>query len=207
MGMLANVDIVQFDPTYLPDLYRICLLTGEDGNSAEAMYAQPDLLGHYYAAPYGVLEPESCFMLVDYDGACGYVVGTRDSVEFAKRFNAKWRPVLRDKLTEPRAEDCSLDARMIRRIHAGYAAPALSDDYPAHLHINLLPRAQGQGAGRRLIERFLSHLCAHAVRGVHLGVGAANERAMAFYEHLGFRCIERPPWGRRYGLQLCARQA
>src|SRR3546814_10812782 len=28
-------------------------------------------------------------------------------------------------------------------------------DYPSHLHINLLPRLQGRGVGRRLIERWL----------------------------------------------------
>jgi hypothetical protein len=37
---------------------------------------------------------------------------------------------------------------------------------------------------------------------VHLGVGARNTRAMAFYERLGFACLDTPAWGRWYGMRL-----
>jgi ribosomal protein S18 acetylase RimI-like enzyme len=62
----------------------------------------------------------------------------------------------------------------------------LLGDYPAHVHINLLPRLQGQGWGRRLVEAIVLHLRAGDVPGVHLGVGANNERAIGFYTRLGF---------------------
>ena len=42
--------------------------------------------------------------------------------------------------------------------------------YPSHLHIDLLPRAQGQGHGRLLIESLLDLLRAEGSGGVHLGV-------------------------------------
>ena len=35
----------------LRDLYRICLRTGKSGDDATALYRDPDLLGHIYAAP------------------------------------------------------------------------------------------------------------------------------------------------------------
>jgi ribosomal protein S18 acetylase RimI-like enzyme len=196
------VDIVAFDLGFLPDLYRICLLTGDDGQDARGLYRDGDLLGHFYAAPYGVLEPASCFMLVDGDGACGYIVGTTDSVSFGQRMNLEWLPALRERLPPPEPADMLPDARMIRRIHAGYATPVWAGAYPAHLHIDLLPRAQRQGHGRRLVQRFLAHLQQQRVPGVHLGVGAANTTAIAFYEHLGFRCLEETSWGRWYGLAL-----
>ena len=64
------------------------------------------------------------------------------------------------------------------------------DDYPAHLHIDLLPSAQGQGWGRALMDRFLAQLRAAGVAGVHLGVATVNLRAVAFYARLGF-CVLR----------------
>ena len=58
--------------------------------------------------------------------------------------------------------------------------------YPAHLHIDLLPRAQGQGHGRRLMTAMFDRLTAAGASGVHLGVRRTNTRAIAFYEKLGF---------------------
>ncbi len=63
--------------------------------------------------------------------------------------------------------------------------------YPAHLHIDLLPRAQGRGLGRRMIATLLGALHARGVGGVHLEMSAFNERALGFYQHLGFHVLGR----------------
>ena len=46
-------------PSDLDDLYRICLATGAGGGDASALYRDPKLLGHVYAAPYAVFSPQS----------------------------------------------------------------------------------------------------------------------------------------------------
>jgi GNAT superfamily N-acetyltransferase len=61
------------------------------------------------------------------------------------------------------------------------------DEFPAHLHIDLLPELQGQGVGRRLIRALLGELAERGVPGVHLGVSPRNTGARAFYSRLGFR--------------------
>ncbi len=65
--------------------------------------------------------------------------------------------------------------------------------YPSHLHIDLLPPAQGRGHGRAMIEAVLDSLAAAGSPGVHLGVGATNVRAIGFYEHLGFERLRTLP--------------
>ena len=61
------------------------------------------------------------------------------------------------------------------------------DEYPAHLHIDLLPEAQGRGFGRALIENALITALSHAgVPGVHLTMDPANAPARAFYTAVGF---------------------
>ena len=64
--------------------------------------------------------------------------------------------------------------------------PTLVGDFPSHLHIDLLPVAQGRGNGRRLLERLLAVLRADGSPGVHLGVSRRNVRAIGFYRALGF---------------------
>jgi ribosomal protein S18 acetylase RimI-like enzyme len=82
----------------------------------------------------------------------------------------------------------------VRQLHQPpRAAEAVVAAYPAHLHIDLLARARGLGLGRVLIERLLTELRARSVAGVHLGVDPANANAIGFYEHLGFRVLDRLP--------------
>jgi ribosomal protein S18 acetylase RimI-like enzyme len=174
-------------------LFDICLRTADAGGDATALYSEPHLPGYIWVAPYAVLEPDFAFVLADAEEApLGYVVGTPDSHGFANRLEREWWPHVRHKIAGlvPRtpADEISL---------AHIASPLSEDDewllteYPAHLHINLLPAAQSGGWGRRLIEAELQELRAHASPGVHLGVSPKNVRAQGFYRHVGFTDISR----------------
>ncbi len=173
-----------YDAADLRDLYRVCLLTGDSGADASHLYTDPDLIGHIWAAPYPVADPSLTFVVDDDDGVAGYVVGTADTVAFDAWLEEHWWPPLRARYPLPPDEDTP-DARLVARLHH----PPPSDPpvgYPAHLHIDLLPRVQGRGFGRRLIDTLCAALAERGVPGVHLGVGARNQRARAFYPHLGF---------------------
>jgi len=190
-----------FEAGDLPALYRICLLTGDAGGDATPLYRDPDLMGHYYAAPYAVLEPELCFLLTADGEPCGYVLGTGDTAAFNERAERDWFPALRARLPHPEENDTSADAGMLRLIHAGYSIHPDVRDYPAHLHIDLLPSAQRKGLGRKLIACYLAALRARGVSAVHLGVGERNVGAIAFYEKVGFHLIGAYPGWRAYGMR------
>lgn len=176
-----------YQPGDLPSLYRICLQTGDSGGDATALYRDSELLGHYYVAPYARFEPDLCFVLEQAGDVTGYIVGTRDSAAFAERCAQAWFPQLRARYPLPAADDRSPDAALIRLFYEAPAPDPVWTDYPAHLHIDLLPVAQGQGWGRVLVDTFLAQLRAAGVTGVHLGVATTNPRAATFYARLGFR--------------------
>jgi ribosomal protein S18 acetylase RimI-like enzyme len=190
--------IQPYQPHFLPDIYRICLLTGDSGKDASGLYADPNLLGHFYAAPYPLFEPSLTFLLLNQEGACGYVVATSDSQAFEHWMTTQWLPPLKAQYPLPAQSDESRDARMVRIIHRGYKAPLYSQRYPAHLHIDVLPIAQGQGWGRRLLDRLLDALHDQGVPGIHLSVGGRNQKGRAFYEHMGFELLEEWPGGVAY---------
>jgi ribosomal protein S18 acetylase RimI-like enzyme len=75
--------------------------------------------------------------------------------------------------------------------HPDYFCPEPYEDYPSHLHIDLLPRAQGRGYGRRMMETLIERLRQRGSRGAHLGVNVLNTRAYAFYRRLGFHELTR----------------
>lgn len=191
-----------YHPSDLYALYRICLLTGASGEDASEMYRDHELLGHLYAAPYAVLEPDLCFVLTRDAAPVGYVLGTRDSAAFAERLEREWYPPLRLRYPLPPPDDQSAEAGMVRYLHAGRRVNPDVAGYPAHLHIDILPAGQGQGWGRRLIETFLNRLRALEVPGVHLGVGHGNNRAIGFYERVGFRRMRAYEGWSAYGMRL-----
>jgi ribosomal protein S18 acetylase RimI-like enzyme len=185
----------------LEQLYNICLTTGKDGEDAKGT-VDDEILGHIYAAPYAAFEPDLCFVLDKGGIAIGYVLGTRDSTAFAIACEQKWWPELRLKYPLHETDAGGPTALLTQRIHQGYRVPTIATEYPAHLHIDLLPIAQGQGFGRKLIEEFINRLRDYSVPALHFGVSRINVNAIGFYKNLGFQIIEEFKTSYTFGLKL-----
>lgn len=198
---MPEFKIRNYHPSDLYMLYRICLETGEDGGDATGTL-DDEILGHIFAAPYAVVEPDVCFILTADGACCGYIVGTSDSRQFAAACEEAWWGPLRLKYPLRDPSDKSREAGLVRSIHAGYRPPPFVDEYPAHLHIDILPLGQGAGEGPRLIEAFLARLREKAVPGIHLGVSKGNKRAVAFYPKLGFKPVVESDTSIVYGMRL-----
>ncbi len=109
-----------------------------------------------------------------------------DTVAFEAWCEQSWWPALRRRYPRSAYAESTPDGRLVAMIHDPPTAPAdVVADFPAHLHIDLLPRFQGRGYGRRMMTATFAALADRGARGVHLGVGAANQRAIGFYRHLG----------------------
>ena len=168
-------------------VYDICLRTADAGDDGTHLYADPLLPGHVWAGAYVALEPEHGFVVDDDDRAIGYILGALDSRAFEAELERVWWPTLRAQY--PLDDTATSPGDRIARYlihHPPRADEALVGDFPSHLHIDLLPVAQGRGDGRRLVDRLLDSLRADGSRGVHLGVSPRNVRAIGFYRALGF---------------------
>jgi ribosomal protein S18 acetylase RimI-like enzyme len=187
----------------LDRLYEICLRTGDAGEDATDQVVERRLFGELYAAPYGILEPEHAFVVDDGTGtAIGYALGALDTHGFEARCEAEWWPPLRERHPIGSGGN-DLDELLIAMLHDRHPTP---DDvvatHPSHLHIDLLPEAQGRGWGRALMERLQDALRADGSHGVHLGVNGRNTRAHAFYLHLGYEELVGTGFGHLLGLRL-----
>jgi GNAT superfamily N-acetyltransferase len=187
----------------LEALYEVCLRTGDAGKDATALYRDPRLLGEVYVGPYVMLSGAIGFTAVDQDGAGGYALAAVETRRFEERCETEWWPALRARYPDPGPRPENLDEEVAALIHRPPRAPdAVVDRYPAHLHIDLLPRLQGKGVGRALMERLLDALDEQNVPGVHLEVAPGNRRAIGFYERLGFSRLSRHRGGLFMGLRL-----
>lgn len=191
----------QAAPQDMPGVYRVCLQTGNSGRDATARFRNPDLLGHAYVGPYLVSQPRLSYVVVDDVGVGGYVLAAEDTRAFEAWAEESWWPLLRSQY--PLGDGETADDEAIRLLHAPQVAPdEIVAAYPAHLHIDLLPRMQGLGLGRALIKTLLEALRGVGSPGVHLGVSADNHNAMGFYRHLGFDSLLDAESSRWMGMRL-----
>lgn len=125
-------------------------------------------------------EPENCFVLDDDGKAVGYIICASDFDSFKKIFDEKYMPEI-IKMGQERV-DWAVDSVVL---HNKY-----KNEYPAHLHIDLLPPYHRQGWGGKLLDILCEHLRAKGIKGVMLSAGTENTSAHRFYEKYGFSHIE-----------------
>lgn len=187
---------------YRPDdreaVARICLLTAAGGEDATGVYSDDALMPEVYALPYVDYAPDLAFVVADAssgagapDRVLGYVIAVADTAAFIEWWKRDWGPWFEERhpsvgaptghdpdYTEAQLIEAGIDPERMRIAELA--------EYPAHLHIDLLPELQGQGFGRRLIDTLRAALAARDVPGVHLSMDAANTGARTFYDRLGF---------------------
>lgn len=184
-------------------LFDICTLTADAGKGAVGMLPDDSLWGLLFAVPYVERQPDLCWVVESADGrTVGYLVATDDTEAFEQWFHDEWWPRQRAHFpdTEGRnAKEAELltygnDRRAGREEHSG--------EYPAHLHINLLPQMQGQGLGRQLLDTLFAELRERGVPALHLGINPANTAAGLFYERVGMTRIGADEGVIHYGIRF-----
>lgn len=189
------VTLRSFRPSDIDSLYAISLATGDAGRDAWHLYIDGRLVGHIYSAPYARFSPETTIIAEDEQGVAGYIVGVHDTAAFETRLEQDWWPSLRALYPEPTgpSADWTADQRRSFMIHHLRHTPDnLLESYPAHLHMNLLPRLQGKGNGTAMLERWIAMARKAGVKGIHLGANAGNHAALRFWAARGFARLEPP---------------
>ncbi|KNC49907.1 histone acetyltransferase [Thecamonas trahens ATCC 50062] len=189
-------------PADVDACYLVCLETGNYGDDGTEFYLDdPLILGHRYTGPYLEFD-ETAYVLEDEAGVCGYTLGVLDSNSFWARYLAEWVPKIVASLPAGIAESHAPGGALATPVEGeprshelyrhflnpptAYEFASFVDEYPSHLHIDIIARGQSQGQGTRLIKTLLSDLRARGSTGVHLEMAITNDAAYGFYRKLGF---------------------
>ncbi len=167
--------------------YEVCLRTTDNGADGRHLYTDPRIVGEVYVGPYLARHPECAFVLEDEEGVGGYIVGAPDTTAYDEWAEAEWFPLLRQRYPQGTFPPGTPDADYVNLIHSPPRMPAeIVETHPAHLHIDLLPRCQRRGLGRRLMDELFAQCRSAGAPAIHLGCSPENTNAIAFYRHLGF---------------------
>ena len=186
-----------------PGLYHICLATGDSGANAEHLYNQKDMLGEIYVGPYLSFQPDLSFTLI-HDGVAGYALAALDTTSFEDTLSNQWWPAILEKYSNRSPENFNeRENNLFRYIqNPPLRSKEVINQYPSHLHIDLLEKAQGRGIGKAMMLLLLETLREQGSTGVHLGMGARNDRAFIFYTKLGFTLLDKNDDEWTMGLKL-----
>lgn len=181
----------------------ICCKTGDAGKDATGLMSDDSIWGSLWVLPYVARYPDLAWV-VEYtpeDGStpyvAGYIVCAPDTNGYNDWFISEWWPSASARYTRPpppaAGEEPSREYKALNdgdtRVQSRGGEFDYSGQYPAHLHIDLLPEIQGKGLGRRLIMTLLDTLRRKGVKGLHLGTQEKNKDACAFYEKMGFKRV------------------
>jgi GNAT superfamily N-acetyltransferase len=174
----------------IDQLYKISLATGLAGGDASHLYADPRLMGHIYSAPYAWLEPKLALVVQDREGVAGFAVGTADTTAWEEKLERIWWPSLRKQYAMPPEADApkwTHDQRRIFMIHRPTHTPAaVALKFPAHIHLNILPRLRGRGVGTQLFNQWLTSASKYGGKATHVAINRANVGAVRFWDKMGF---------------------
>ena len=183
-----------------PAIQDITYLTGYKGEDLTGRgYCRDTRLWFMiFIGYYTRFEPEHCFVATDTENGrvVGFICGTPDTLRQEALFRKRMVPRLFLRLfgyTSWRYPRCFINIWRMFREYARGTEDASNDpiiaQYPAHLHINLLPDFQSQGLGSQLMRHFEDHMRTLGVTGLHLGTTNKNIKAVPFYHKMGFEIV------------------
>jgi len=155
-----------------------------------------NIASYIWCRPYHLLAPGTSFVIDDGTGrAIGYILSVVDTAAFVSWYKTTYLPYCHTQGMDPPegqppswGEDLAGALRALvwnpdEMLHK--ENPRLLEEYPAHLHIDILSECQRQGWGRKLMDVLVEELKGRGVKGVHLGMAGDNAAAGKFYEALG----------------------
>jgi len=197
---MTHTTIHKYQSKDEPAIQAITYKTGFKGEGLEGRNFITDqrlwfMLFIYYYVRY---EPEHCFVATAGevgDPVIGYICGTPDTRTQSQRFKLKVLPRVVGRAflyTSWRYPRTLLSLIRMAPMMAALdpdAESRIAEQYPAHLHINLLPGYQRLGIGSMLITTFEDHLRTLGIPGLHLETSNYHRKAVPFYLKHGYQIV------------------
>ena len=170
--------IRKYKPSDKERLRYICKeTTGEENKKNTALLDSIAIIFNDYFTEY---EPDNIFVAVnEEDSAVGYVICSTDISLFRKKMLSEFSKRVKN--------TCPSSLPMLyATVIAVFITPK---KYRTHLHIDLLPEAQRQGLGTKLIDNLASHLKANKIANVSVMTISKRSMGYKFYVKYGFRKV------------------
>lgn len=176
---------------------EICCRTARSGESISE--ERWPFFGELWVDPYRRFIPSWTFV-AEVDGEiAGYITGCPDTMGFEHKRRFVFNSFLLCKIYLSKKFSKNIDTKRFTKRALGRekdpnllfsreTLKMIRDDYPAHLHVNVLTQFRKEGLGARLVVRLFEELKKQKISGLHLFCGPMP---VSFYERQGMNIIEK----------------
>lgn len=170
--------IRKYIPSDKDHLRYICKeTTGEENKKNDALLDSIAVIFNDY---FTENEPDNIFVAVNEENIpVGYVICSTDISLFRKKMLTVYRKRVQN----------LYPASLFMHFASVIAVFITKKDYRTHLHIDILPEAQRQGLGTRLIDALTEHLKEKGIKNVSVLTVSKKSMGYKFYIKYGFRKI------------------
>ncbi|MEA4962352.1 GNAT family N-acetyltransferase [Lutispora sp.] len=192
---MANIEIRRYSSRDKKRIIDICYKTGYMGEDLTPLnlFNDRNLFAQLFCLYYLRYEADNCFVAALNDEAVGYIIGAtntkRQRICFALLAAA---PILLRSLfytSWKYPESFKAFMHFVSNGDLSSEPEKLNANYPAHLHINILPEYQHLGIGSSLLKAFEKEMAKKNIRGIHLKTSNKNGKAIPFYIKNGYSII------------------
>lgn len=160
-------------------------------------FPYPELIGFRWVVCYIRHSYDFSFVAVnEEDQAVGYILCAPDSLLYAKSYHSEMIPLIRKACRRLAKTHPDLYKKhrslFLPRVdeYKSFLLRRIVREYPAHLHIDLLPEYQKMGLGGKLMNSLLDRLKKAGITGIHIIVDAGNTNAVGYYKSFGFKILK-----------------
>ncbi len=177
--MTQKISIRKYQESDREQVQGICMATGS--GEAQQNEVFQNMLLTAFCNYYIEQEPDNCFVAADGQKAVGYVLCAENAEAWAEIFQDQYI--------------AHLDADPLKMFCQGIMNSPLqfASEYPAHLHIDILPDYQRMGLGTMLMDTLVQHLKEKGIPGLLLSVAGDNTKGKQFYKKYGFQVLAETP--------------
>ncbi|MCM1131473.1 MAG: GNAT family N-acetyltransferase [Roseburia sp.] len=154
---------------------QICMET------AKAGYQSKEVVCWMFLDYYLESESKHAYVLVDENAVVGYIVASTNSKLYEKQMKEKWIPKI---------WKYSIFLGIFSKLCLRAAMP-LDKAYGGGFHMNITPKYQKLGLGKRLLDVMTRHLSLCGNSYLYLITENKKTRGYGFYKHYGFKEVKK----------------
>lgn len=197
MMNMKNIKIRECSLDDLTAIVDICYKTGFMGEdlTGSGRFNDRTLFSYLFCLYYPLYEIDNCFIAFDdtKNKIIGYILGSRNTIEQEKRFMRKMVPKVALRMCAYTIffypESFRAVLLFMKNLELKDIEKTVYIEYPAHLHMNILPEYQKRGVGSMLLDTFENHMSNKGVSGIHIWTSNKNVKAIPFYSKHGYEII------------------
>lgn len=183
------------------DLHAVRAIYGDDEFARPALLHKYPRMAEYLADEvayyYTCLEPESLFVVEVQGSVVGALLGAVKTSRHEQLYARRVKPYLLMRCLTGAYGWPAWYASIWRTELAGcglQTPPVDHRQYPAHLHIGILPAWRRKGLGTALMNAYVAYLRKNAIPGYHLYASSFHPLGVAFYRKLGLQQLGQFGW-------------